>query len=143
MYIRVTISAVIGKHRQSYAVGASMTTAGQFHIAIDKDVDWTKPIFMILEPDDKEARNAKTYAMATQNANQGDPITDVEIPKCYDCGVVTGKHLSFCATQPKIEASEDYCDKCGYGADNHSDNCIWKDITVAGKPKAKKDSDVL
>lgn len=93
MYIRVTISAVIGKHRESYAVGASLASDGKFYIDINKDVDWSRPIFMILEPDDKVDFYAKSYGMAMETA--------MENGHCYNCWLIGGKHADDCTYRAK------------------------------------------
>lgn len=70
MYIRVTISAVIGKNRQSYAIGTNIEGDGKLRVEINKDVDWTKPIFMILEPDDPKVLNPSSVTTVTSGPSR-------------------------------------------------------------------------
>lgn len=59
MHIRVTVSAVIGKNRQSMAISASFNDQGEFRMDFPKDLDWDHSIFLILEPDDEDVYKNK------------------------------------------------------------------------------------
>ena len=55
MYIRVVLSAKIGKDYQTREIGAVYKEDGTFSIDLPKDVDVTKTFTMIFEPQTPES----------------------------------------------------------------------------------------
>jgi hypothetical protein len=59
MYIRVVYTAKMGKDRDTREAGIFTNSRGEMHMNFDKDIDWSEPVFMILEP--AEAMDVDVY----------------------------------------------------------------------------------
>jgi hypothetical protein len=50
MFIRVVYTAKLGKDRDTREAGIFTNSKGEMNLTFDKDIDWSEPVFMILEP---------------------------------------------------------------------------------------------
>lgn len=53
MFCRVVYTAKIGKDRDTREIGMALDAKGEFRMTFDSDVDWSEPIFLIIEPAEK------------------------------------------------------------------------------------------
>lgn len=50
MFCRVVYTAKIGKDRDTREIGMALNARGELRLQFDVDVDWSEPIFVIIEP---------------------------------------------------------------------------------------------
>ena len=127
MHIRVTISAVIGASRKSNSMSASLNDQGEFRLDFPKDLDWNHSIYLILEPDDETLyRNKYLTGKAKSHAKNYGMAMEIASPSPSDIVAI------------EAGPPEGYCQNCDSLGGKHSDNCMWKDRTVSGKPRVEE-----
>ena len=89
---------MVGKHRQSYAIPANLDSTGKIQIDFNKDTDWSKPIFMILEPDDGVQAEAQAEAqlIARNTYDLNKALAQAE-GKCPECHIIDNYHTDYCS----------------------------------------------
>ena len=52
MFTKIIYTAKIGKDRVTREIGTILNSANELRVSFDKDIDWSEPVFMIIEPSD-------------------------------------------------------------------------------------------
>lgn len=50
MFVRVTYTATVGANRETFTDGVILGQDGKLIVNFNKDIDWTQPVFVMLEP---------------------------------------------------------------------------------------------
>ena len=78
MFIKVIYTAKIGDDRCTLETGTILNTAGELRISFHKDVNWTEPVFVIIEPG--EAVDIEKDTEDSPQRSSDDPVEFGEVP---------------------------------------------------------------
>ena len=64
MFTKIIYTAKIGIDRVTRETGTILNSANELRVCFDKDIDWSEPVFMIIEPGDNVEVEKDTESFA-------------------------------------------------------------------------------